>query len=132
MQYLADLHPDAKLVPEPGSMAHYQLQSWLTFIGTELHKSCGVFFNPAAQDDWRASATAMINKRLSYVDTYLAGNDYLLGEHYSVADAYLFTVLSWLPHLHIDMQQWENLARYYHSVAGRPAVGAVLKAESLV
>ncbi|MCV2216464.1 glutathione transferase GstA [Thauera sp. Sel9] len=131
VQYLADLAPEKKLAPANGSLARYQLQSWLTFIGTELHKSCSPFFNPASGDAWRAAAQANLERRLGYVDKELAGKAYLMGEDFSVADAYLFTVLGWMGFIQFDLSRFANLTAFQARVAARPAVQAALKAEGL-
>ena len=131
VQYLADQVPAMRLAPANGTLERYRLQSWLTFIGTELHKSFSPFFNPAAGDDWKAIARANLERRLAYTDAQLAGNSYLLGEDFTVADAYLFTVLSWAKFIKLDLAQWPNLATYQARVAARPKVQAALKAEGL-
>lgn len=131
VQYLADLVPDCRLAPPNGSLARYRLQSWLAFIGTELHKSFGVFFNPTASDDWKAAARANIERRLSYVEQQLAGKSYLLGEDFSVADAYLYTVLNWARFIRLDLAGWPQVAAYHARVAARPAVQAALQSEGL-
>ncbi|MEX8519204.1 MAG: glutathione transferase GstA [Leptothrix sp. (in: b-proteobacteria)] len=131
VQYLADLVPERQLAPANGSVERYQLQSWLTFIGTELHKSFSAFFNPAAGDDWKASVRAGIERRLGYIDQQLAGKDYLMGATFTVADAYLYTVLSWSGFIKLDLAQWPAVAAYYGRVVARPAVQAARKAEGL-
>ena len=131
VQYIADQVPAKNLAPANGTIERYRLQSWLTFIGTELHKSCSPFFNPAAGADWKAAAQGNLERRLAYTNDQLAGRSYLLGADYSVADAYLFTVLSWMKYVGIDLAQWPNLTALQARVAARPAVQAVLKAEGL-
>jgi glutathione S-transferase len=131
VQYLADLVPERQLAPVNGTVERYQLQSWLTFIGTELHKSFSAFFNPAASDDWKASVRAGIERRLGYIDQQLAGKDYLMGATFTVADAYLYTVLSWAGFIKLDLAQWPAVAAYYGRVVARPAVQAARKAEGL-
>ena len=131
VQYLADLAPEKKLAPANGSLQRYQLQSWLTFIGTELHKSCSPFFNPAAPQAMKDMARANLERRLAYTEQQLEGRDYLLGSDFSVADAYLFTVLGWFRYLPLDLSAWPLLLAYQARVAARPAVQAALKAEGL-
>lgn len=131
VQYLADLAPEKKLAPANGSLQRYQLQSWLTFIGTELHKSCSPFFNPAAPQAMKDMACANLERRLAYVAQQLEGRDYLLGGDFSVADAYLFTVLGWFKYLPVDLSAWPLLQAYQARVAARPAVQTALKAEGL-
>ncbi|MFZ4550343.1 MAG: glutathione transferase GstA [Aquabacterium sp.] len=131
VQYLADLVPEKKLAPANGTLARYQLQSWLTFIGTELHKNFSPFFNPAATPEMKEMARANLQRRLAYTDTQLAGQPFLLGDHFSVADAYLFVVLGWAKFIQLDLSGWTNLTAFLARVAARPAVQAALKAEGL-
>ena len=131
VQYLADLAPEKRLAPANGSVARYQLQAWLTFIGTELHKSFSPFFNPKAPQEWKDIARANLERRLAYTAQQLEGQDYLLGSDFSVADAYLFTVLGWAKFIQLDLAAWPVLAAYQARVAARPAVQAALRAEGL-
>ena len=89
VQYIADQVPAKKLAPANGTIERYRLQSWLNFIGTEIHKSCSPFFNPASGEDWKKIAAANIERRLGYVNEQLEGKPYLMGEDFSVADGYL-------------------------------------------
>ena len=129
LQYVADQAPAAALAPAAGTVARYQLQAWLTFIGTELHRSCTAFFHPQAGDDWKAIARATLERRLSYVDGQLQGRAYLTGDGFTVADAYLFTVLSWMKPIGMDLSGWPQIVAFQARVAARPAVQAALKAE---
>ncbi|HHW65121.1 MAG TPA: glutathione transferase GstA [Rhodocyclaceae bacterium] len=131
LQYVADQAPAKKLAPANGTIERYRLQAWLNFIATELHKSCTPFFNPASGDEWKKIAGANLERRLGYVDEQLADKPYLLGEAFSVADGYLFTVLSWMPFIKIDLSKWANLTAFVERVSARPAVQAVLKTERL-
>ena len=132
VQYLADLAPEKQLAPANGSVARYQLQAWLTFIGTEVHKSFSPFFNPKAPQEWKDIARANLERRLAYIAQQLEGRDYLLGSEFTVADAYLFTVLNWAKFIQLDLGSWPLLLAYQARVAARPAVQAALKAEGLV
>lgn len=131
VQYLADQVPDKKLAPANGTIERYRLQGWLTFIGTELHRSFSPFFNPTASDDWKAAAMSNLERRLSYTDQQLAGKSYLMGENFSVADAYLFTMLNWTKPIQLDLAKWPNLTAFQTRVAARPGVQAALKSEGL-
>lgn len=131
LQYVADQAPAAALAPAAGTVARYQLQAWLTFIGTELHRSCTAFFHPQAGDDWKVIARATLERRLSYVDGQLQGRSFLMGEDFTVADAYLFTVLSWMKPIGMDLSGWTQIVAFQARVAARPAVQAALKAEGL-
>lgn len=131
IQYLADQVPAKKLAPANGTIERYRLQSWLTFIGTEMHKSYSAFFNPAAGDDWKATAKSLLERRYEYVNQQLEGKTYLMGNDFTVADAYLFTVTSWAKHVKFDLSKWANVTAYLDRVAARPTVQAALKAEGL-
>lgn len=132
MQYIADQAPAAKLAPANGTRERYKLQSWLNFIGTEIHKGFGALFNPATPGDYKLVAKAQLEKRLAYVDKHLTGNDYLMGGSFSIADAYLFVTSGWSSYVGIDLAQWPALSRFHDQVAARPAVQAALKAEGLL
>ena len=130
VQYLADQKPEAGLVPPPGSVARAQAQSWLNFIATELHKPLAMQYYP----EYAASRDALrvhVVKRLAWVSERLTG-PYLLGERFSVADAYLFVCLNWTQFLKIDLSPWPNLTDLMRRVAARPAARAALAAEGLV
>lgn len=130
VQYLADQVPQKNLAPANGTLARYHLQSWLTFIGTEIHKNYSPFFNPAAPAEMKDIARANLQRRLGYVNDQLAGKDYLLGQ-FSVADAYLFVVVNWSGFIQLDLSGWPNLTAFMARMAARPAVQAALKAEGL-
>lgn len=132
VQYLADLAPGKNLAPANGTLARYHLQSWLTFIGTEIHKNFSPFFNPAAPAEMKAIARANLERRLAYVNEQLAGKDFLMGETFTVIDAYLFTVTNWSKFIQLDLTQWPHLAAFMARVAARPAVQAAMKAEGLI
>jgi glutathione S-transferase len=131
VQYLADLKPGKKLAPANGTLERYQLQSWLTFIGTELHKTFSPLFNPVAPQEWKDACSGNIHRRLVWVNEQLAGKDYLMGKDFSVADAYLFTVVNWTARVKIDISGLAHLVAFQARVAARPAVQAALKAEGL-
>lgn len=132
VQYLADLVPEKKLAPANGTFERYKLQEWLTFIGTELHKSFSPLFNPAAPDETKNQAKQTLAKRLAWVDSELAGKDYLLGDQFTVADAYLFTVTNWARIVKVDLSTFANLLAYRTRVSERPGVQAAMRAEGLL
>ena len=132
VQYLADLVPEKHLAPANGSFERYQLQQWLTFIGTELHKNFSPLFNPAAPLEGKEQAKQTLAKRLAWVDGELAGKDYLLGTTFSVADAYLFTVTNWARLVKVDLSTFANLLAYRARVGERPGVQAAMRAEGLL
>ncbi|WP_244848101.1 glutathione transferase GstA [Caballeronia sp. SL2Y3] len=132
MQYIADQVPGKHLAPLADAMSRYRLQGWLTFIGTELHKNFSPFFNPAATSEWKAAAMANLERRLAYVAKHIDDKQYLLGNEYSIGDAYLFTVLGWASFIDLDLNKWPALTAYQARVAARPAVQAAMKAEGLI
>jgi len=132
VQYLADLKPATGLAPAAGSVERRRLQEWLNFISAELHKAMGTFFNPRAPEDWKSAVTERLGLRLDYVAKELAGKPYLLGERFSVADAYLFTILNWAPMVKFDLGRWPALLDYQKRIAARPKVQEALRAEGLV
>lgn len=132
VQYIADLAPEKKLAPPNGSIERYRLQSWLNFIGTEIHKSVTAFFHPLSKDDWKAAAKLNLERRLGHVNQHLADKPYLLGNDFSVADGYLFTTLGWMKMIKFDLSPYPNLIAFQERTAARPAVQAAMKAEGLV
>ena len=132
VQYLADLAPEKQLAPPAGSFERYQCQEWLTFIGTELHKSFGPLFGGSANDEFKTDTKKLLLARLAFVDQQLEGRDYLMGEKFTVADAYMFTVSGWAKHVAIDLSHLKNLTAYRARAAARPAVQAAMKAEGLI
>jgi glutathione S-transferase len=131
VQYLADHKPEAKLAPANGTTERYKLQEWLNYITAEMHKSVGSLFNSKMPEAWQAETRTSIGKKLDYLEKSLQGHDFLLGNTFSVADAYLFTVLGWTKYVGIDLAKWPVLQAYLGRVAQRPAVQAALKAEGL-
>ncbi|ACH84426.1 MULTISPECIES: glutathione transferase GstA [Acidithiobacillus] len=132
IQYLADRVPEKKLAPPLGTLERYRLMQWLNFISTELHKGFSPLFHPQAPKEWKTVVAAQLGRRLSTVSRQLEGKDWLLGEGFTVADAYLFTVLGWGRHVGIDVEQWPVLQAYQGRVSTRPAVQSALKAEGLL
>ncbi|WP_311222143.1 MULTISPECIES: glutathione transferase GstA [unclassified Acidovorax] len=132
VQYIADQAPHKNLAPANGTLARYRLQEWLNFIGTELHKGFGPLFNPATPEEFKTASREKLLSRLKWVDGQLEGRDWLMGEHFSVADGYLFTVAGWGKHTGVDITSFANLSAYVARVGARPGVQAALKAEGLL
>ena len=132
VQYIADQVPQKNLAPAYGSMARYKMMSWLNFIGTELHKNFGPLFNPANSDEVKAAARERVMGRLRHVNEQLEGKQYLLGDAFSVADGYLFTVSNWAAFTGIDISGLAHLNAFRARMAARPAVQAAMKAEGLL
>ena len=131
-QYVADQAPAKALIPPCGSMARYQLQMWMHFTATELHKGFSPLFNPAMPAEAKQVALARLQERLKFVDGELAGKTYLMGTDFTVADGYLFTVTNWAKPMAIDLSPYPNLLAWRERVAARPAVQAAMKAEGLI
>jgi glutathione S-transferase len=132
VQYIADQVPAKKLVPPNGTMARSRVQEWLTFIGTELHKSFSPLFNPAMPEEARAIFRSKLLDRFAWVNTQLEGRQYLTGAEFCVADAYLYTVTRWTVPMKIDISGLRNLGEFMARMETRPAVQAALKAEGLI
>lgn len=132
VQYIADQVPDKQLAPANGTLARYRLQEWLTFIGTELHKGFSPLFNAATPEDYKPMVRERLLQRLQWVDGQLAGKQYLMGDQFTVADGYLFTVTNWTQPTKLDISGLANLAAYRERVGARPAVQAAMKAEGLL
>jgi glutathione S-transferase len=130
VQYLADRKPEANLAPRPGTMERYRLVEQLNFIATELHKGFSPLFNPSLPEPVRAATRDRLVGRLEHVDARLANRRYLLGDSFTVADAYLFTILTWLPHAGLDLARFAALARYFEQVKARPTVSEALRVEA--
>ena len=132
VQYIADQAPDKQLAPANGSMARYQLQSLLNFISTELHKGFSPLFNPATPADYKPAVTEKLLSRMAWIDGQLAGKPYLMGDTFTVADAYLFTVTGWGAYVKVDLSGFANISAHRARMAARPAVQAALRAEGLL
>jgi glutathione S-transferase len=131
VQYIADQVPTKNLAPANGTLARYRLQSLLNFVGTELHKGFSPLFNPATPDAYKTIAREKLISRYQWVDEQLAGKEFFAGEHFSVVDAYLFTVTGWAKHVGVDLSAYANVAAFMARVGARPAVQEALKAEGL-
>jgi glutathione S-transferase len=132
VQYLADQVPDRKLAPAFGTMARYRLMEWLNFITSELHKGFGAFFMPGMPDAAKEVYRARLRQKLQYVDGQLAGKSYLMGEDFTVADAYLFTVSNWTAPTQVDIADLANLQAFRQRMLARPSVQAAMKHEGLI
>jgi glutathione S-transferase len=130
VQYIADQAPASKLAPPNGTFERYRLQEWLNFVTSELHKSYSPLFNPAINDEAKAVYKAKLADRYKWVDSQLEGKAYLMGDTFTVADAYLFTVTRWAAFVKVDLAGLKNLEAYMARVNARPAVQAALEAEN--
>lgn len=132
VQYLADQAPASGLAPANGTMERYRLQEWLNFITSELHKGFSPLFNPAIPEEAKAQFRTKLLDRLQWVDSQLEGRSYLMGDSFTVADAYLFTVTGWGRLVGVDVSPFARLVAYRERVAARPAVQEALKHEGLL
>lgn len=132
VQYIADQVPAKNLAPANGTLPRYKLQSWLTFIGTELHKNFGPLFNPATPQEMKDATKERLAGRFKWVDGELAGKQFLMGDTFSVADGYLFTVTNWTKPTGVDISGFANIQAFRERVGARPAVQAAMKAEGLL
>jgi len=130
VQYLADRKPDAMLAPPWGSMDRYHLQEWLNYVASELHKSFSPLFR--APEEQRPALREAFAPKFDFLAAQLGKNQFLMGERFTVADAYLFTVLNWTGRVGIDLGRWPALQSYVQRVSARPAVRAALEAEGLL
>lgn len=129
LQYIADTFPAARLAPPNGSWDRYRLQAYLTLINSELHKTIGGLFAPGLSEEQKTAIIHKADARLKVLSEDLGERPYLLGEHFSVADAYLFVVFGWFNHFKVDLNRWPVIAAHFARVAARPAVQAALAAE---
>ena len=132
VQYIADLAPETDLAPAYGTMKRYRLMEWLNYITSEVHKTFSPLFNPNANDQTKAFARAALEQRFNYLSEILWDRPYLLGQSFSVADGYLFTVLGWTKWVGIDLGQWPVLNAYVKRIAERPAVQEAMREEGLI
>ena len=130
VQYIADLKPDAGLAPKAGSFERYQLQEWLGFINSEIHKNFSPLFNPNTSEEAKANTRQNLGNRLTYVSEQLGTNDFLMGSQFTVADGYLFTVLNWSQWTGIDLSQWPTLVAFQERIGKRPSVQEARAAEA--
>lgn len=131
VQFLADRAPASRLAPPPGTFERMQLQEWLSYIGTELHKQFYWLFHPAPEET-RQAQRAKIAKALEQLDQRLSQSEYLTGNRFSVADAYAFTVVNWCSMVKIDLAPYPSVQRFMARVSDRPKVQEALRAEGLV
>lgn len=132
VQMIADRAPAKNLAPAAGTDERYKLQEWLNFIGSELHKTFSPLFQPALTEETKQFFRDRLMGKFKYIDGTLAGKDYLMGNHFTVPDAYLFTMLAWADRMKIDLSEFRNLMAYKARVAARPKVQEALKAEGLL
>jgi glutathione S-transferase len=132
LQYIADRNPTAKLAPAAGTLERYRLEEWLSFVTSELHKSYTPLFREDAPAGAKEYARQTLTRRLDWLERWWDSRSYLMGEQFTVADAYLWVVLGWGAHVDMDVARWPQLKRFHERVAARPTVVEALKSESRV
>lgn len=132
IQYLADKNSDRRLAPVNGTIERYKLIEWLNFISTEVHKGFSPLFHGKAEDPYIVAVRDRLHKRLGYINKELSNRSYLMGEMFTIADAYLFTVLNWAKNLNVDLSDAPALQSYITRVAARPTVRTAMMAEGLI
>lgn len=132
LQYIADQVPGKHLAPANGSVARAQVNGWLNFVSSELHKNFAPLFNPTTPAEYKPMVTERLLSRFKWVDEQLAGQQYLVGNSFSVADVYLFNVSNWAPLVKVDLSSFSNLTAFRAHMAQRPAVQAAMRAEGLI
>lgn len=131
VQYIADLKPDRQLLAPVGSLTRYQTLAWLNFVATELHKTFSPLFGSATPEEYKVQLREKLRQKFSWANNELSGRHWLMGLRFSVADAYLFTVMRWAKAIRLDLTGLDQLEAWYARVAERPAVVEALKAEGL-
>lgn len=132
-QYLADTYQATSLLPAVNDINRYRVIEWLSYVGSDLHKTCGAFFNPNIPADLKASVYfPLLTGKLDYVDQHLQHNRFLAGNHFTLADSYMFVILLWLPYFKIDVTKWPNLNRYSLELTKRESITRALTDEGLL
>lgn len=131
MQYLADSVPDRQLLAPVSSISRYKTLEWLNYIATELHKGFAPLFRPDTPEEYKPTVRALLEKKMQYVDAALNEGQWICGSRFTIADAYLFTVLRWAYAVKLNMDGLDHIAAYMKRMAERPGVAAALKAEGI-
>jgi glutathione S-transferase len=132
VQYIADKQGATSLAPAAGTKARVRLQEWLNFIASELHKGFSPLFNSKTPEEYRVIVKDNLAKKFAYLDDVLGDRNYLLDENFTVADAYLFTIMNWRHALKVDISTYKNLSAYLDRVGSRPKVKEAMQAEGLL
>jgi glutathione S-transferase len=132
VQYIADQVPLKNLAPANGTLSRYRLQEWLSFIGTELHKGFSPLFNAAMPEEGKTIARTKLASRYQWLNGELEGKQFLMNDHFTVADGYLFTVTNWAQNVGVDLSPYRNVVAFHERIGARPAVREALRAEGLI
>jgi glutathione S-transferase len=131
LSYIANLDASRKLAPAPGTMGFYRVIEWLAYVNSEVHKNLTPLFRPNSTEEAKTAAREIVGTRLTFIEQSLRGKPYLTGEHFTVADAYLYVTLSWRARIGVDISQMPELTAYYERCRARPSVQQARKAEGL-
>lgn len=131
LQYLADQKPDSGLLPSAGTLEHYRVLEWVAFVATELHKGLGPIFRPDSPAELKTSTRERVARRLAWINEQLAGRNFVIGDSFTIADAYLWVVIGWLGYAGLSPDRWPALQAYHARIGERPAIQAARKAEGL-
>lgn len=131
MQYLADSVPQKNLLAASGELSRYKTLEWLNYIATELHKGFTPLFRPDTPDEYKPTVRGLLEKKLSFVNGELSSREFIAGDHFTIADAYLYNVLRWARAIKLEMGSLSNIDAFMARVAARESVIATLAAEGL-
>lgn len=132
LQYLADQFKASQLLPQLGDFNRYRVLEWVNYITTEVHKSFGAFFNPQFTNEEKEKVfVPLIKSKLQFVNDTIQDHEYLIGDHFTLPDAYLFVMLRWAKYFKFDLTKWNNLDRYYDFLAERESIKLSLKQEGV-
>jgi glutathione S-transferase len=132
VQYLADRKPESGLAPKPGTLERVRVQEWLNFTTSEIHKTFSPLFGADTPEDYKEIARKKLRGRFDWLSKEIKDREFLVGNHYTVADGYLFTVLGWTDHVGLKLADWPVLKAWHGRIAQRPAVQKALKEEGLI
>lgn len=132
LQWIADGNPESKLLPEFGSRERYRALEWLNFVASDLHKGMGVMFSSFVDGASKTRfAEGSMSPHFEYIEKHLSNNDYILGDKFSIADAYLYNVLTWAPRVNTDLSKYTSIQKFMARMEQRPSVRDALAAEQL-
>ncbi len=132
VQYIADKAPAKNLAPAAGTLERYRIQEWLNYIATELHKGFAPLWKPNVPEDYKTAVKETLAKQFAFTDKRLAGRSYVMGDAFTIADGYLFTILNWSKFHNIDLSPYQNLSAFMQRVAARSEVQKAMQAEGLI
>lgn len=132
LQYLCDISNAIQLLPPLGNINRYKVLEWVNYISTELHKGIGALFNPSISQELKKDVfIPIIKNKLNYVNQHLQNHQYLIGDQFTLPDAYLFVMLKWTSYFNIDLNEWDNLSRYFKTLGQRNSIQLSLKEEGI-